>query len=358
MRVLHLVQHLKIGGLEKMAITLMQKSCFSENSIVVALEGSKVDAMAGWPQLREMTEHLYFLDKNAKFELAVVDQLTQIIDENKIEVIHSHHIGPILYASLTCLKRKHVKHVSTIHDAWYLNNFKLCLITKLLNRICRIHWVADAQVVADDFTKRTAISTQDTILNGIDCTQFAAINMEHARYQLGLPKFIKLIGCAARLEPGKGHKPLITVLKELPDDYHLVLAGDGSLKQQLRTHAISLSLEGRVHFLGNVQDMQVFYSAINVFCLFSEREGLPLSILEAMACGLPIVASDVGGIREVLTPKQGILLHPTAYSGLPFALTKATKLERGPSIRAHAVAIADVSQMSSQYDQLYRGLIA
>ena len=77
-----------------------------------------------------------------------------------------------------------------------------------------------------------------------------------------------------------------------------------------------------------------------------------------MACGLPIVASDVGGICEVLTPKQGILLHPTAYSGLPFALTKATKLERGPSIRAHAVAIADVSQMSSQYDQLYRGLIA
>ncbi|MBE0368233.1 glycosyltransferase [Pseudoalteromonas aurantia] len=358
MRVLHLVQHLKIGGLEKMAVTLMQKSCFAQNSVIVALQGNKVESLASWPQLQEMEEHLVFLDKNPKFELSVVDKLIKVIEEKKIEVIHSHHIGPMLYASLACLKRKEVRHISTIHDAWYLNNFKQRVITKLLNRICAIHWVADAQVVADDFTSRTAISTQNTILNGIDCTQFAAINMEHARYQLGLPKFIKLVGCAARLEPGKGHKALISSLKDLPGDYHLVLAGDGSLKQGLRTHVISLGLESRVHFLGNVQNMQVFYSAINVFCLFSEREGLPLSILEAMACGLPIVASDVGGIHEVLTPKQGILLSPTAHSGLPFALIKAIKLERGPSIRAHAIAIADVSQMSSQYDQLYRGLNA
>ncbi|KAF7771184.1 hypothetical protein PCIT_a4237 [Pseudoalteromonas citrea] len=358
MRVLHLVQHLKIGGLEKMAVTLMQKSCFAENSVVVALQGSKVDALAGWPQLKDIEAHLVFLNKKPKFELAVVEKLVEIIDEHEIEVIHSHHIGPMLYASLACLKRKKVRHVSTIHDAWYLNNFKQRLITKLLNKICAIHWVADAQVVADDFTERTSITTNDTILNGIDCTQFAAINMEHARYQLGLPKFIKIVGCAARLEPGKGHKALITSMKALPDDYHLALAGDGSLKAELHAHIISLGLEERVHFLGNVQNMQVFYSAINVFCLFSEREGLPLSILEAMACGLPIVATDVGGIHEVLTPKQGILLSPTAQSGLAFALTKAIKLDRGQSIRAHAIAIADVTQMSSQYDQLYKGLNA
>jgi glycosyltransferase involved in cell wall biosynthesis len=358
MKVLHLIQHLKIGGLEKMAVTLMQKSCFAENSLIVALEGTKVDAFTAWPYLKGIEPQLVFLNKKPQFELGIVVKLTRIIDEQQIEVIHSHHIGPMLYASLACLMRKKVKHVSTIHDAWYLNNFKQRIFTKILNKLSAIHWVADAQVVADHFTERTSISTSSTILNGIDCKQFAAINIDHARYLLGLPKFVKIIGCAARLEPGKGHKTLINSFKELPDDYHLALAGTGSLKTELHAHIISQGLEERIHFLGNVQNMQVFYSAINVFCLFSEREGLPLTILEAMSCGVPVVATDVGGIHEVLTPEQGILLSPMAQSGLPFALIKAIKLNRGQSIRAHAIAIADVTHMSTRYDQLYKALNA
>jgi glycosyltransferase involved in cell wall biosynthesis len=358
MKVLHVVQHLKIGGLEKMAVSLAKQSRFCDETRIAALEGDKEVCISLWPELEILSDKFDFIEKQAKFDLQVVDKLVALIDKHEIQVIHSHHIGPMLYACLACLKRQHVKHVSTVHDAWYLNGTKPRLITKLLNKLSPVHWVADANVVASDFYMQTAIEPQQTILNGIDCKKFAPINIEYARYQLGLPKSAKIIGCAARLEAGKGHESLITALQNLPENYHLAFAGTGSLYEELQSITKRLDLQTRVHFLGSLQSMEIFYSAIDVFSLFSQREGLPLSILEAMACGVPVVASDVGGVKEVLTSKQGILLPLTQHCQLSNALTKAMSIERGDAIRAHVLSIAQIKDMSNKYDQLYCGITA
>ncbi|MBD1582150.1 glycosyltransferase [Pseudoalteromonas sp. S16_S37] len=356
MKVLHIVQHLKIGGLEKMAVSMVKQSRFCHETRIAALEGTITECFNHWPELAGLKEKFDFIEKKAKFDIQVVSKLVALIDKYNIEIVHSHHIGPMLYASLACLKRPQVKHVSTVHDAWYLNSIKPRLITKLLNKLSPVHWIADANVVAHDFYAHTSIKPKATILNGIDCNQFAPINMQYARYQLGLPKNVKIIGCAARLELGKGHVPLIEALEELPQDYHLAFAGRGSLNDTLQNLVNELGLQNRVHFLGGVHKMEVFYSAIDVFSLFSEREGLPLSILEAMACGIPIVASDVGGIKEVLTNEQGYLLPLALRAQLSITLKKATSLQRGDAIRAHALSIAQIKNMSSKYDQFYRTL--
>ncbi|KPH94922.1 glycosyl transferase [Pseudoalteromonas porphyrae] len=358
MKVMHLVQHLKIGGLEKMAVTLLQKSRYSQSSIIVSLEGDKDTAIASWPELAELNPQIICLDKQPGFKLDVVNKLVELVEQYNINIIHSHHIGPMLYGGLACVSAKNnqLKHLSTVHDAWYLNNFKQRFITKALNSLSNVHWVADAKVVADDFHSKTAINTDSTILNGVDCCKFSSIDSDHARYEFSLPKFATLIGCSARLEEGKGHKDLIMSLLDLPSDYHLVFAGDGSLKSTLNALTLKMGLQERVHFLGNVQNMEVFYSSIDVMCLFSQREGLPLSILEAMACGKPIVASDVGGIHEVVTPEQGILVSASEPHNLAPALIKATTLISGMPIRNHVIALADAKGMSSQYDNLYAGL--
>jgi glycosyltransferase involved in cell wall biosynthesis len=356
MNVLHLVQHFKIGGLEKMAVTLMQKSQFSHNSLIVSLEGKEQDAIKEWPALAQFGHQMVSLNKAPKFDLTVLKKLGRLIKEHNIHLIHSHHVGPMLYASLVCMTNKHVRHVSTIHDAWYLNNFKQRVITKALNGLTKINWVADAKVVANDFYQQTAIKADKTILNGIDFQQFTHINEATARSQLGLPQDKKLIGCSARLEPGKGHLDLIKLLPELDDDIQLVFAGNGSLMLSLQNAASVLGVLERVHFLGNVQQMQLFYSAISVMCLYSQREGLPLSILESMACGKVIVASDVGGISEVVTQEQGILIGLNDPVGLKVALLKAINMKQGQCIREYIFSIADADKMSKAYDHFYNGL--
>ena len=81
--------------------------------------------------------------------------------------------------------------------------------------------------------------------------------------------------------------------------------------------------------MGNVHDMRAFYSSIDVMCLYSQREGLPLSIIEAMACGIPIVASDVGGIHEVVTPEQGELVSVNDFNQLAPAIQRAALYQAG-----------------------------
>ena len=358
MNILHLVQHFKIGGLEKMAVTLMQKSRYANTSLIVSLEGNDQEAIEQWPALSLFKQKLICLNKAPKFDRNVIKQLSDIIDEYNIQVIHSHHIGPMLYAGLACIRNKQVKHVSTIHDAWYLQDFKQRLITKGLNILTKIHWVADAKVVANDFYNMTSISADKTILNGIDFEQFTGVDMQHARTKFHLPSDKILIGCAARLEPGKGHLELINLLPSLPQNINFVFAGSGSLISSLMKHALNLEVLERINFLGNVQEMHYFYSAINIMCLYSEREGLPLSILEAMACGKAIVATDVGGISEVVSSKQGVLVNFGDNEALKLALLDAINLEDKDSIRNYIIALADAKTMSDAYDNFYNAISA
>jgi len=116
-----------------------------------------------------------------------------------------------------------------------------------------------------------------------------------ARRALRLPDSGRLIGSAGRLEPVKGHALLIEALAALPTDVTLVLAGDGSQRPILEALAARLGVAERVHFLGHIDSIVTFYRALDVFCLPSVAEGLPLSVLEAQACGVAAVV--VGGYR-------------------------------------------------------------
>ena len=101
--------------------------------------------------------------------------------------------------------------------------------------------------------------------------------------------------------------------------------------------------------------MQVFYSAIDVFCLFSEREGLPLALLEAMACNRPVVASDVGGVKEVVNPDAGIVLDKDDIEKLAPALLQAFAHKEN-NIRGNNLGLVCSSLMAKRYDAIYQTL--
>ena len=172
-----------------------------------------------------------------------------------------------------------------------------------------------------------------------------------------------VIGCVGRLEPQKGHRLLLeaqVLLRNTRGDCpHLVIAGSGSQYDALRDEVKTMNLESRVHLLGSRMDIPEVLSAFDLFALPSFWEGLPLALLEAMALDIPVVASTVGGVGEVLNyGEYGIALPPGDVPALATTLAdlldhpeKRDALGRKGAERAHRdySAVAMVHRLEDIY---------
>ncbi len=153
------------------------------------------------------------------------------------------------------------------------------------------------------------------IRNGVDCARFRPDPPARAsvRDELGLTAETPLVGIVAALRPEKHHTMLIDAaarLRDRPDPPHFLIVGDGPERQRIRTHARSLGVEDRVHLLGTRHDTPRLLAALDVFTLCSLNEASPVSILEALACEIPVVATDVGSVSESVLPGETGRLVP------------------------------------------------
>jgi len=355
--VAQIVQHLAPGGIETMALDLQRKSDNPRNVHIISLEGNRPDAVARWPRI-EPLERIHFLDKQPGLSIATVTKLCQLLKTLNIDVIHSHHVGPLLYGGVAA-KLAGCRHVHTEHDAWHLNEKKRRWLVSACFHLLKPTVAADARLVADNIQQRIPLFTPAVILNGIDTDTFKPANRTAARQTLNLPPHAPIIGCAARFTEVKCHNLLIRAFAQLPDHTHLALAGGGALEQTLKKLVHELSLEQRVHFLGVMDDMPTFYQSIDVFCLASEKEGLPLSPMEAQACQTVVVMTDVGGCREAVDPDSGILVDAGSIEALTRALQKqladGITPEKQRSARKFVVNHGGLDRMIHQYHQLYLG---
>jgi glycosyltransferase involved in cell wall biosynthesis len=170
------------------------------------------------------------------------------------------------------------------------------------------------------------------ISNGVDTNKFRPMPKDEARTALGLPAGTMLLSVGG-LIPRKGFDVLIRALKILIDEYHekdlyLVIIGDGESRQDLGDLVAALELKDRVRFTGPVphRDLYAWYSAADLFCLASDREGWPNVILESLACGTPVVATDIWGVPEILVSEEVGLL--TKRDDRDIARTIANALSR------------------------------
>ena len=168
--------------------------------------------------------------------------------------------------------------------------------------------------------------------NGVDPARFFPVAQREARERLRLPRDARIIVSVAALVPVKGHVRLLQALKLFAHkfaDLYLYLVGEGTSRAELGSLAASLGLQDHVHFVGNCPNERLrdWYSAADVSCLASSREGWPNVVLESLACGTPMVATRVWGTPEILTsPDVGILVEQTDESlaaGLESALTRS-----------------------------------
>ena len=255
-------------------------------------------------------------------------RLRKVVERLKPDLVHSHGWDAAMIGTfaLVGLPVAHLIHIHTT-DVWldsrqFKHHLRRMLTRWMFNR------PATTVVGASDAVRRYWCRTLDwplqsfrVIRNGVDTARFQP-SQNNGRSNGALT-----IGVAARLQPNKGLEDLLRALAILAQDNlrpNLLIAGGDGSREPLESRVEQLGLREQVKFLGFVQDMRGFYDSIDVAALASlSGEGLPLFVLEAMSCGVPVVATDVGGTKEVLRDGvDGFVVPAHEPSALAAALRK------------------------------------
>ncbi|SON53114.1 glycosyltransferase [Vibrio tapetis] len=356
--IVHVVQKLAPGGLETLTLDLANHAQPQDHVIIVSLEGNKEQALQDWPRLESHADQLVFLNKAAGVQVNLLKELIKLFNLVKPHVVHTHHIGPLVYASIAA-KISGVPHrIHTEHDAWHLKNAKAVRLEKWALKIATPTLVADAARVKAHLDSCFGYANTVTIKNGIDCAKFLPNSLPLARMHYGFPMDKTIIGSAGRLEHVKGHDLLISAMRFLPANIMLVIAGDGSKKEALQNLVKKLELEERVKFVGLVDDMARFYQTLNIFCLPSRHEGFPLSPLEAQSCGVPTAVTQVGAAEETLCPYSGRLMSPNNPINMASVVLEMLENPSQKSPRDFVLENNDVNKMAQAYLDLTTGVVA
>lgn len=201
------------------------------------------------------------------------------------------------------------------------------------------------------------------IRNGVDCDRFHIdpAARESLREELGVSQSTELVGIVAALRDEKNHALFVRmaaqVLKRFPQA-HFVIVGDGPQRSSIETLAAELGITDRVHLLGTRSDTPRIVAALDCFTLCSLNEASPVSILEALACGVPVVSTDVGSIREsILEGETGFLvpsedLESLAARVCDLLADPQLRLRLGLAGRAHVLSTGSLQSMVQGYQQL------
>ena len=348
-----IVQRLSPGGIETLALGLAAR--LPGSNPVLSLDWSTRDIQDRWPALRQASVPIEGLEKPAGVQPAFVLRLARRLRALAPRAVVTHHIGPLLYGGLAA-RLAGVPVVAYVeHDVWHYAAARDRRMARVLSALVRPKVVAVSRGVAVRVGEIMPGADIRIIRNAVDTDRFVPGDMARARAGLALPPGVPadapLVGAAGRLELVKGQDILIEAMALLPG-VHLALVGHGSQADALRARSAALGLDDRVHFIGQRSDMEAVYPAFDLLCLPSRNEGLPLSMLEAQACNVPVVASDVGSVAEGLCPGTGALVPPEDPAALAPALRACLARPGGPELRAFVLDSFSWTRMVNAYEDL------
>ncbi len=318
-RVLHLITSFEIGGTERQAVELLKRlddRRFDIRLAALRKVGTLYQEIATqFPDVPEFPLTSFY-NANAVKQLL---RLRALIRREGIALLHAHDF----YSSLIGATAAHLAGAKIIAAQRHLklsdravHRFGTRLIHRLAHRL-----LVNSEAVRDCVIQQSPAMADKIALIRNGVLPIAENNLDTARARLcdrlGLPNDAKLIGMVARLQPVKGHRFFLEaaaqVVKSAPGAY-FVLAGDGALRDELRAQAFGLGISERVIFLGDVKNVAEILPAFDLVVLASLHEGLPNAVMEAMAAGVAVIATAVGGTRELIADGETGFLIPPANS--------------------------------------------
>lgn len=380
-----------VGGAERQAAQLAQELLKRGHSIMVVTRRiratlPKEEVIDAVPVTRLTPTGLGHLS-NALMVGRVFVYLLKHSQE--YDIVHAHSIGPLEVAAV--LAGKITKKPVVVKIATYggisrsETGYTPPLYTRLLRRyvLTQRLWLSLLRSAAAIVTMTEEIVEEAKqnnlehlivkIPNGVNTSQFRPIDSNQKlqiRQKLGLPEARTLILFSGRLV---ARKRLDILLHALPDilakypECHLLVAGTGtdqrdSVETELKSLSISLGLDDHVTFLGSVENMLEYWQASDLFAFPSEREGMPNVILEAMAMGMPIVASQTGGVTDLLDNSTAWLVPPGDPQAFSAAIDEALanpslSAQKGAKARSIAEESYSLQSVAKQYEELYKRIL-
>ncbi len=312
------------------------------------------------------------------FHLDYVWRLARFFKQVKADLVHTHAgFSENVHARLGSWLAG-VPVVSHFHLPTYFRENQVIRYLQIFldNLTTRL----SAEIVAVSEATKKAMIVQGvpedrvtTIYNGVDLDRFCAQRSRaDVLAELGVPPRRMVIGMAARLCDGKGQKEFILaaheVSRRVPEAIFLIIGkdvrGNGMYENDLKNLVETLELTEKVLFTGYRQDMADVLNAIDVFVLPSKIEGFPVSILEAMALGKPVIASSVGGVSELVVDREtGLLVSPNDVSTLALAIEQLAtapdmRHEMGRKGRFRVEEFFTLKKMVQQIFDLYERILA
>lgn len=301
--------------------------------------------------------------------LATARQLARLFRQRNIHVVHVHGYKATVFCALACrwssfamIKTEHgLPEATTTGPLRALRNrlyyFLDCVATRIAHTtVCYVTDDLRAHYRSAHSGLRTTV-----IPNGV-----ATMDQSQFPHPSEIRNDWFNLVMVGRLEMVKGHHLAIEAIasESVPQDVHLYIVGVGPRETELRALAKARGVEDRVHFLGFQRNVYDYISHSNVLLMPSLHEGLPYTLLEAMALGVPIVASRVGGLAEVVQEEcTGLLVPPQDSAALTRAILRlyedsALRSRLGEQARGHQETSYSLQAMTGKYLIIYRELVA
>jgi glycosyltransferase involved in cell wall biosynthesis len=292
-------------------------------------------------QVRNEKFAVHEVKVRTKIDPLAILHMRNIIKKNSYDLVHTHLSTSSMNGTLAA-RMAGVPCVSTVHG-----------LSGKLSFLWANHLIAVSGSVRQHLIAQGIDSDRISVVyNGSPTSEFPT-DRESARLRLGLPLDVPIVGTVSRVTPLKGIQDAIRAVSRLKQTFpniRYLVVGDGDDLEHCRNLAASLGVFDNVDFVGYQKDVDPYLASMDLFLFPSLKEAMGIALVEAMSAGLPIVATEVGGIPEVVTPEVGMLVGPNQPSALALASASilrnhSLRLDMGESARRRAQRVFGIDSM-------------
>lgn len=366
LNILHVISKLPIGGVENQLLMVLKNYDRRRFFPFVCSLSDKGDI---GKEIEDLGVEVYCLNKlKHTFDWTMVKDIYHFIKKKNIKIVRTHQYHANLYGRLAAKLAKVPCIVASVHNVYTMDRkFHRRIMNKFLSRFSD-KVVAVSETVKKDILKYDGLHEDEimVIYNGIDTDSFVNRDGNAIRKELGIPSDVPVIGTVGRLTPQKGQKCLIEAISRMKEKFTeimLLIVGEGPIKDELKDYVNTLNINKNVIFTGSRRDVPALLSAMDIFVLPSFWEGLPNALIEAMASGKPIIASDLPPVREIFdSEKVGVIVpvrDSTAISSSIESLlnNKSRSETLGKFAKERAFSQFDIKTAVERYTSLFENIL-
>lgn len=363
-RVARIVSYLPVGGVEKRLLAVLKrlKDEFDVEVICIHSRGKLA------PLFEEAGIPVTVIPFKGRLHPVSLYKLASYLRKNRVDIVHTHMYRPNISGTLAARLAKVPVVISNVHNVDHWDTPRQVFMDRLFHTL-RDRIIAVSHAVRNDILKKSKAPPEKTVViyNGINMEDFSPKEEDifWLRRSLKLPREAFVVSLIARLVPAKSHKNLfkaVSHIEKISKNILALIVGGGGYRSELEKVAKELGLE-RVWFLGERSDVPLLLKITNLSVLPSSKEGFSNVILESMAAGTPVVASEVGGAREAIEPfHTGVLVKYGDVESLQAVILGLLGSPRNRiSIKTKARKMVEkrfsIEEMAAQTKRLYLDLL-